>query len=121
MKSIDNGTAKTSEELILEILEGAKETMKSNLQEQIKKNIADHLSWTLREHLQKIASEFVTTEMTEDIKALLIEQKPLILEQLKGAFVKIAGQVAIAFYEQAAKNLAVNNYRTSEILKKIIE
>lgn len=117
---MENGT-KDSEKLISEILEGAKESMKLNLQEQIKKNISEHLTWSLREHLSKITADFVKDEMTEDIKQLLIEQKPIILESLKDSFIKIGAQVAQSMCEQASKNLAVNTYQMRDILKKIVE
>jgi uncharacterized FAD-dependent dehydrogenase len=110
-----------TEKLIHEILQGQKETIKANLLEQMKKSVGEHLTWNLREHIGGVTSEFIKNEMTEDIKALLIEQKPLILEGLKEAFVKIGAQVSIAMYETAAKNLSASSYNTSEILKKILQ
>lgn len=111
----------STEKMIADILAGAKESMKENLKEQIKKNITDHLTWSLREEFSKIASEFVKTEMTEEIKTLLAEQKPIILEHLKASFVKIGAQIAIAMTESATKNLAVDSYKMKDILKKIID
>lgn len=120
---MDNNTKnmESSEKMIADILAGAKDAMKENLKEQIKKSITDHLTWSLREELSKIASEFVKTEMTEDIKTLLAEQKPIILEHLKGSFIKIGAQIAQAMTEAATKNMAVDSYKMKDILKKIID
>jgi len=111
----------TTEQLIAEILKSSKEAMKTSLQSAVKAQVMEQLTWSLREKIGKITSEFVEKEMTEDIKASLLEAKPIILESLQGAFVKIGASVAMAMYQQAEKNLMVNSYNVREILKKLID
>jgi len=109
------------ENLIREILEGSKETIKANVHEALKKQITDSLSWSMREHVSKVTNEFVEKELKDDIITILKESKPAILEGLKDAFVKIGAAVAVAMYEQAQKNLSTNSYNTREIIKKILD
>jgi hypothetical protein len=116
---MENGI--TTEQMIKDILSGAQDAMKANLLEELKKNITNHLSWNLREEMNQITSDFIKEEMTEDIKKLLEESKPVILESLKESFIKIGALVAQAMYETASKNLAVNSYHTADILKKILQ
>lgn len=118
---METKTDTSTEKMIAEILNGQKDAIKANIIEQMKKSIGDHITWSLRDELSKITSEFVKKEMTEDIKALLLDQKPIILEGLKDAFIKIGAQVSIAMYETAAKNLSASSYNTGQILKKILE
>lgn len=111
----------TAEDIIGEILESQKSTIKATLTEALKKQIMEHLSWSLREKISEITSKFVQEEMTEDIKLVLAEQKAVILASLKDAFIKIGAKVAEAMVVQATKNLEVNSYNTREILKKLID
>jgi putative aminopeptidase FrvX len=111
----------TTEDLIREILEESKASISAQLKESIKQQVINQLSWSLREEIGKIASAFVTTELSEEIKAAVLETKPQLIAALKEAFIKIGANVAIAMYETASKNLAADNYRTKELLKKILE
>jgi glutathionyl-hydroquinone reductase len=119
MKDFNETT--TTEELIRGILDGSKETIKSNIVDGLKKQIIENLSWSMREHISKVTNEFVETELKDEIKNILIESKPAIMESLKDSFIKIGASVAQAMYENAAKNLNTNSYSTKEILKKILD
>lgn len=119
MENINETT--TTEELIKGILEGSKETIKSNIVNELKQQIINSLSWSMRDHVSKVTNEFVEKELKSEIVKVLEECRPEILASLKGAFVKIGAQVAQSMYEQAAKNLAVGQYGTREILKKILD
>jgi hypothetical protein len=112
---------KTTEQIIKDILEGSKETIKANIVDGLKKNIMENLTWSLREHVSKVTNEFVEKELKDEILALLLAQKPQILADMKGAFIKIGAAVAEAMYTNAAKNLNANSYSTKEIFKKIVE
>lgn len=117
---MENIQEKTTEDLIHEILEGSKDTIKANIVEGLKKSIMESLSWNLRQQVSSVTEEFVKAELKDEILTILKSQKPVILEEMKGAFIKIGASVAQAMYEQAAKNLDANSYQTSEILKRIL-
>lgn len=121
MKTEEETNDLGTQKMIADILNGQKDVIKANIVEQMKKSIGEHITWSLRDELSKITSDFVKKEMTEEIKQLLVEQKPIILAGLKDAFIKIGAQVSIAMYETAAKNLSTSSYNTSQILKKILE
>jgi tRNA/tmRNA/rRNA uracil-C5-methylase (TrmA/RlmC/RlmD family) len=109
------------ESMISEILSSSKESIKDNLREQLKKQIGTYLSYSLQNELSKITSEFVANEMTDELKSLLAEQKSLILEGMKDAFVKVGAEVAKSMYEKAAKNLASDSYRSGQIFKTMLD
>jgi len=110
-----------SEGLIRSILENSKDTITANIKEALKKQITDQLGWTMREHISKVTNEFVEAELKDEIKKVLVEAKPEILESIKGSFIKIGAAVATSMYETAAKNLAVGSYHAKDIFKKLID
>lgn len=111
----------TNEALIAQILNDNKESIKSKLKEEIEKQIIDSLSWRLRDEIGKMTSEFMEAEMKADIKKLLIEHRPVFIEQLKDSFIKIGAQLSTVMVTQAMKNLEVGSYNAKDIVKKILD
>lgn len=116
-----NEQTTTTENLIKEILEGSKETIKAKMKAEIEKQIIDQLSYSLRSHLSDMTSKFVEEEMKTEITLMLKEAKPQIIEQMKDGFIKIGAQLSEAMVIQASKNLNIGSYNSREIIKKILE
>lgn len=110
-----------TENLIKEILEGSKDTIKGKIKSEIEKQIMDSLSYSLRSHISDMTSKFVETEMKDDINEMLKAAKPEIIEQMKLGFVKIGAQLTEAMVIRASKNLVAGSYGTKELIKKLLD
>ena len=75
-----------SEEEITKILEDAKDELRANLVEDMKDRLKTSVEYTLGAEVRKVIEEYVKTEIVPDLKAALIEDKPIILKAaIKGA------------------------------------
>jgi len=108
------------EKEITEILESEKEDIKKAVNEQIKQAIITNIKWNLDKFISPIVDEFVKKEIEPEIINVLIESKPVILEQLKNGVVSVCSEIAKTMYTKAESNLK-KSYHVSDMLKKLFD
>lgn len=104
---------------IQNILESSKKEIEAALIEKVKTEIINSYYWTVSEKVGKITAEFIENDMKDDIKQLLDEAKPLILEQIKNGIIEVAGKLSVVMVEKAAKNL--QGYNKDSIVKSLFQ
>lgn len=108
------------EDQVKAIMQESAQDVQTQVKEQIKKQIIDGLTWNLREEVAKIVKETIETDMKEEIKAIIIEQQPLILDELRNALAKISAQIGNQLVEKATSNLA-HSWNASKVFEAVFK
>jgi len=106
----------TPEELTI-ALDNAKADIVKKAVENISSSMATSLHWQIQQELSGVVNAAVTTELKDDIEALLKENRALILESLKNSIAEVSAELGKTLVAQAAKNLT--GYNGTEIIKKL--
>lgn len=105
---------------IEEILKNYKEEIRKDVKEKIKEKIVDNLSWSLDDEIKEAIKEVVETELTEEVKKVVIESKQAILDGIKPAFANIGAEIAKRMEEKAIENLK-SAWKSEDIYKKLFD
>jgi len=107
------------EQMVKDVMESSKDSIKESLNNQIKDKIISQLGWSLDSHISEITKEYIEDEMTEEIKALLSNNRQVMLDEIEKGLASIGALVAKSMYQVALNNLELNSYSSKDIIKKI--
>lgn len=105
---------------IEEILKNNREEIHKEVKEKIKEKIVDRLSWSLNDEIDLSIKEVVETELSDEIRNVVIESKKTILDGLKPAFAQIGAEIAKGLEKKAIENLS-NSWKSEDIFKKLFD
>lgn len=94
------------EEQVKAIMEESAVDIQAQVKEQIKKQIIDSLTWSLRDEVSKIVRDTIVEDMKDDIKMVVLEAKPAIMDELRNTVAKMSAQIGNAMLENVSKNLS---------------
>lgn len=106
------------EKEISQILENSKEEIKNATMDQVKEALKRNIAWNLEHEIKTVVADFFKTEMEGEIKKTLLDQKDLILEELKKGVVASCAILAKEMVIKAETNIK-SSYTMSEITKKL--
>jgi hypothetical protein len=107
----------TAEE-IMEQMEKHREELVAHMVEEVKKSISYKVEWTVKEEVAKLVTEFVKTEVADEIRSQLTESKPAIMKAVSVFAETLSAELVEGMLAQARENLK-NSYRRSEMLKQL--
>lgn len=105
---------------IEEILKNSREEIRNDIKQKIKEKIIDNLSWSLDDEIKETINNVVETELKEEIRKCVVENKQTILEGIKPAFAQIGAKLAKQLEEKAFENLQ-KGWKSEEIFKKLFD
>jgi len=92
--------------------------IKEKLQKEMQEQIIKEVNYSLQDKVRETADEFVEEELSDEIKKMLIEMKPQIIEELQESIIKICAGLGELMVENATENLS-NGWRASDIIEKL--
>ena len=107
-----------TEEEIAKILDDAKDELRANLVEDMKNQMKSSVEYTLGAELRKVVAEYVKDEIVPDLKARLIDDKPIILKAAINSANEVGEILSKALVEDMKEKLG-KDYTRRNILNAI--
>lgn len=107
-------------EEVEKIMQESQEEIRQSVKEKIKEKIVDNLSWDLDDEIKSQIKDVVETELSEEVRKIVIESKQEILNGLKPAFANIGAIIAKEFEKKATENLQ-KSWKTDAIFKGLFD
>lgn len=109
-------TAEDLEKLLAEHEQAIKHTVIDEVTAQIKKDI----TWELNTQISAIVKKFLNEDIAPEIRATLVESKPVILEAVANAAVVIGQLLTNGLVEDAQKKMK-DSYGRRGVIKALFE
>lgn len=107
-----------TEEEIAQILEDAKDELRASLIKDMKDRLKSSVEYTLGAEVRKVVEEYVKDEIVPDLKASLIEDKPIILKAAIKSANEVGEILAVALVDDMKEKLG-KDYTRRNILNAI--
>ena len=109
----------TKEQLVT-MLESHEEELKASVLKEIEHSILRDIELTLRQEIGAVVKKFMTEEIAGEVRAVLVENKPVLLAAVVEAANAIGELTSQALVEQVKESLKSGSYHRQGILKALL-